>query len=165
MGGLAVCGDSLDCHDWEVTATVWWVGARGVPVTLQCTGIPPQQLSCLKCQWCPSWEILDLSDPSQTLFLPGESIEEPGRLQSIRSQRVGHDCSDLALSNSMPKSSGEGEEKMDAGRRGSVFCLWDRASWAFMGADLGGVLCRQHSASVPLQQLPVEPEIPTWLCL
>ena len=88
-------------------------------------------------------------------------IEEPGRLQSIRSQRVGHDCSDLALSNSMPKSRGEGEGKMDAGRRGSVFCFWDRASWAFMGSDLGGVLCRQHSASVPLQQLPVEPEIPT----
>ena len=27
MGGSAMCGDSLDCHDWEVAATVWWVGA------------------------------------------------------------------------------------------------------------------------------------------
>ena len=27
-------------------------------------------------------------------FLPGERVEEPGGLQSIRSQRVRHDCSD-----------------------------------------------------------------------
>ena len=35
---------------------------------------------------------------STPVFLPGESpwTEEPGRLQSIRSQRVGHDWSDLA---------------------------------------------------------------------
>ena len=61
----------------------------------------------------------------------------------------------------MAKSRGEGEGKMDAGRRSSVFCLWGRASWGFMAADLGGVPGRQHSASVTLQQLPVEPEIPT----
>ena len=32
------------------------------------------------------------------VFLPAESLrtEEPGGLQSIRSQRVRHDCSDLA---------------------------------------------------------------------
>ena len=42
-----------------------------------------------------SWEDpLEKAQQPIPVFLPGESpwTEEPGRLQSMRSQRVGHDC-------------------------------------------------------------------------
>ena len=40
-----------------------------------------------KIPWSRAWQPIQL-------FLPGESLwtEEPGRLQSVGSQRVGHDC-------------------------------------------------------------------------
>ena len=68
-------------------------GASGKEPACQCRRQKRQGFNSWvgKISWCRAWQ-------STPVFLPGESHEQrkPGRLQSMGSQRVGHDWSDLA---------------------------------------------------------------------
>ena len=71
----------------------WWL--RRLRIHLQCRR-PGFNPGVGKIPWRRAWQ-------PTAVYLPGESpwTEEPGGLQSIELQRVGHDCNDLACTHSL----------------------------------------------------------------